>query len=267
MGASSKTFVRLIDLKRSGLIGVGMRMVELGAQNIFQSSGEDLHAFISEFRDEPCAADIEELERIAAGGTMATLMKLCGVDYLALDIFEAEDCMLFDLNTDGVPEHLRGKFDLVTNLGTSEHVIDQYRVFLTIHELTKTGGLIYHDVPMGGYFYHGYFSYTPLFFNHLALANDYDVVFKRFSKVLIAAPLVQQATAELIDGGWPDTGYHDVGIEYIFRKTIDAPFRVPVDVGTSVALNREFVESKRSDAVILRAPESLVGFSSEPADD
>jgi hypothetical protein len=262
MGASAKTFARLIDLKRRGLIGVGIRMVELGSQNISHTSGEGLRSFISEFRDEPCTADIEELERIAAGGpmasrgTMATLMKLCGVGYLALDIFEAEDCMLFDLNTDSVPKDLRGQFDLVTNFGTSEHVIDQYRTFMAIHELSKPGGLIYHDVPMGGYFYHGYFSYTPLFFNHLALANGYDVLFQWFSKVPFAAPLVQQATAELTEAGWPDTGYHDVGIEYIFRKTTDAPFRIPVDFGTSVALNREFIESKRSDAVILRLPES-----------
>src|SRR5580704_2534426 len=189
MGASAKTFARLIDLKQAGLIGVGTRMVELGSQNISHTSGEDLRTFISEFRDEPSAANSAELERIAAGGTMASLMNLCGVTYLALDIFEAEDTMLFDLNTDRVPEHLRGQFDLVTNFGTSEHVIDQYRVFETVHELVKPRGVIYHDVPMGGYFYHGYFSYTPLFFNHMALANGYEVVFKHFSKVPIAAPL------------------------------------------------------------------------------
>lgn len=164
--------------------------------------------------------------------------------------------MLFDLNTDSVPEYLCGKFDLVTNFGTSEHVIDQYRTFRTVHDLTTWGGLIYHDLPMGGYFYHGYFSYTPLFFNHLALANGYDVVFQWFSKVPIAAPLYRGATAELTEAGWPDTGYHDVGIEYIFRKTTDAPFRIPVDVGTSVTVNREFVEGRRNDVVILRLPES-----------
>ena len=69
---------------------------------------------------------------------MASLMKLCGVSYLALDIFEAENCMLFDLNTDSVPDHLHGQFDLVTNFGTSEHVLDQYRVFSTVHDLQKS---------------------------------------------------------------------------------------------------------------------------------
>jgi Methyltransferase domain len=256
MGASAKTFSRLIDLKRRKMIGIGTRMVELGSQNISGTSGEEVRSFISEFRGEPCSVDGAALERIACGGTMASLMRLCGVSYLALDIFKAEGCMLFDLNTDSVPGYLRGKANLVTNFGTSEHVIDQYQTFRTIHDLTKPGGLIYHDLPMGGFFYHGYFSYTPLFFNHLALANGYDVIFQWFSKVPIAAPLYRDAPAELTEAGWPDAGYHDVGIEYIFRKTTDASFRVPVDAGTSLAVNREFVEGKRSDVVILRPPNS-----------
>jgi hypothetical protein len=254
MGASAKTLLRLIDLKRAGRIGVGTRMIELGSQNISQTSGQDLLTFMREFREEPSAATTADLDNIANGGTMASFMKLCDVNYLALDIFEAENTLLFDLNTDNVPEHLRGQFDLVTNFGTSEHVIDQYRVFAVVHALAKPQGIIYHDVPMGGYFYHGYFSYTPLFFNHLALANGYKIVFRHFSKVPITAPLAQESTDELTENGWPDPGYHDVGIEYIFQKTTAAAFRIPIDAGTSVALNREFVEGKRSDALILRAP-------------
>jgi hypothetical protein len=254
MGASAKTLLRLIDLKRAGQIGIGTRMVELGSQNISHATGEDLLTFMREFRNEPNAIETADLDRIATGGTMASFMKLCGASYLALDIFEAENTLLFDLNTDSVPEHLRGQFDLVTNFGTSEHVIDQYRVFASVHALAKPQGIIYHDLPMGGYFYHGYFSYTPLFFNHLAITNDYEIVFRHFSKVPITAPFVQETTEELNQNGWPDPGYHDVGIEYIFRKTTDAAFRIPVDVGTSVGLNRAFVESKRPDALILRAP-------------
>ena len=117
--------------------------------------------------------------------------------------------------------------------------------------------MIYHDVPMGGYFYHGYFSYTPLFFNHLIAANGYEIVFKWFSKVRLDAPLPNPSTSELTECGWPDDGYHDVGIEYIFQKTSDAGFRVPVDVGTSVALDRAFVEGRRSDAIILRVPPGM----------
>lgn len=246
-----------MDLQRAGDIGIGSRMLELGSQNIGNTTGEELRTFITEFCGEPCRADNGELDRIAAGGTMASLMKLCGVSYLALDIFEAEHCMLFDLNTDSVPQHLHGQFDLVTNFGTSEHVLDQYHVFSVMHDFAKAGGVIYHDVPMGGYFYHGYFSYTPLFFNHLIAANGYEIIFKWFSKVRIDDPLQHPPTPELADGGWPDAGYHDVGIEYIFRKTSDAGFRVPVDAGTSVGLDRGFVEGRRSDAVILRLPPEL----------
>lgn len=94
-------------------------------------------------------------------------MNACGFKYCALDIFDAEDTILFDLNLHEVPKNLHQQFDLVTNFGTTEHVINQLLAMKTIHNLAKSGGIIYHDLPMSGYHYHGYFSYTPLFFFQL----------------------------------------------------------------------------------------------------
>ncbi len=254
MGVSQKTLRRLLEFRQAGLIGPGSRMVELGSQNVqCEAGGAHVEAFIAEFAGRPVAADPAELDWIASGGTMARLMKFCGVKYLAIDIFEAEDTLLFDLNTDAVPRRLQCKFDIVTNFGTSEHVLDQRRAFETVHDFTKPGGIIYHDVPMGGYFYHGYFAYTPLFFNHLAAANNYEIIFRHFSKAPLGDPLTRGWTDELRDNGWPDPGYHDVGIEFVFRKTTDERFRLPVEVGTSVAVDRKFLESKRADIKILGA--------------
>jgi SAM-dependent methyltransferase len=252
MGASVKTLRRLLDLKRAGYIGEGSRMMELGSQNLnCELGGEYLSSFVKEFRGTAAKLDIVELDRVAAGGTMASLMKLCGLEYVAADIFDAENTLLFDLNTDEVPNDLRGSFDLVTNFGTTEHVFDQYRCFRTIHEFTKPGALMYHDLPMGGYFYHGFFSYTPLLFNHIAIANHYEILFRHFSKVPADAPPQHQASAELREHGWPDAGFHDVGIEFILKRTDAAGFRLPVEVQTSLAVDRAFLERKRSDIVIV----------------
>jgi hypothetical protein len=124
------------------------------------------------------------------------------------------------------------EFDLVTNFGTSEHVLNQFNVFQTMHDFTRDNGLMYHDVPMGGYFFHGYFLYTPMFFLHLARANDYEVIFRRYWKAPDKGQALD-APEELTRHGWPDTWTQDVGIEFIFRKTGLAPFRVPVEIGTS----------------------------------
>lgn len=48
-----------------------------------------------------------------------------GFDYTAFDIFEAPNTRLMDLNIHFVPPDLQSKFDLVTNYGTTEHVLNQ----------------------------------------------------------------------------------------------------------------------------------------------
>jgi SAM-dependent methyltransferase len=255
MGASRKNLERPLDLKKAGAIGEGSRMLELGLQDLSCDRGGDYLAwFVEQFRGSSVSLDKADLERLAVRGTMSRLMKLCGIDYLAIDIVSKDpDIVLFDLNTDPVPDQLRARFDLVTNLGTTEHVFDQYRSFLAIHEFTKPGGIVYHDLPMGGYFYHGLFSYTPLFFDHLARANEYDILFRHFSKVPAASAPHHPASNELKANGWPDPGYHDIGVEYIFRRTHAGPFRIPIEE-SSDPVDQDFLKTKRSDIVILPIP-------------
>lgn len=252
MGASTKTLLRLVSLRRAGLLGPGSRMVELGAQNLHCGGGKaDLATFVSDFTGKPCRLDDATLSALASGGPMSQVMRHVGIDYLALDIFEYESTMLFDLNTDSVSEEMRGAYDLVTNFGTTEHIIGQHNAMKVMHDLAKPSGLIYHDLPMGGYFYHGYFSYNPLFFHHLASSNEYEIVFRHFSKVPAHTPYGTSAGPELRENGWPDEGYHDVGIEYIFKKSSARAFRVPIEVGTSHSFDRDFLLSRTPDIAII----------------
>lgn len=105
----------------------------------------------------------------------------------------------------------------------------------TIHELTKVGGIIYHDLPMGGYHTHGYFCYNPIFFRDLAAANSYEIVFQRYSQNTSEYPAPDFMRAN----GYPSTGWLDAGIEFIWRKAADSPFRMPLETGTSLGLNPE----------------------------
>jgi len=67
------------------------------------------------------------------------------------------------------------KFDLVTNFGTTEHICNQGNVFENMHDLCNINGIMIGIVPFQGALNHGYFNYQPLFFEHIALANDYDM--------------------------------------------------------------------------------------------
>jgi hypothetical protein len=73
-----------------------------------------------------------------------------------------------------VPDEHRGAYDLIANLGSTEHIFDQVNVFRCIHDFAKVGGIFWHSVPAVGYYNHKY-NYHPLFFVFLARANEYCI--------------------------------------------------------------------------------------------
>ena len=69
-----------------------------------------------------------------------------------------------------------GKYDFVTNHGTSEHLLNQQNFFKVVHDLTKPGGLMLHAVPFTAHIEHGFFNYQPNFFEALARYNSYKLL-------------------------------------------------------------------------------------------
>ena len=70
--------------------------------------------------------------------------------------------------------HHTQQYDLVTNLGTAEHVFNQARVFRTIHELCKPEGVMLHALPGNAWGNHGLYRYTRAFLDALEAANHYE---------------------------------------------------------------------------------------------
>jgi hypothetical protein len=243
MGVGLKVLIEMRRLADEGRLPFGGEIVELGSQNLYCAGhGAILREQAAYFASRapggargPVPSEAE-YERLADGGLMATLMAACGFDYQALDIFEAERTTLFDLNVDAPGKALAGRFDLVTNFGTTEHVINQLRCFRTMHELARVGGILYHDLPHGGFPDHGYFHYTPRFFEDLARANDYAVEALRISQGESRRP-----TDALRALGYRTESYFDFGVEAVLRKTGDRPFAVPLETSTSRVLDVGFL--------------------------
>lgn len=99
--------------------------------------------------------------------------------YLALDVNTDMGAKVVDLNKPIRGHHydLIGKFDLVTNNGTGEHIFNQDAVFENIHDLCKVGGAMLHILPVGPWVNHGFFNYNPILFRDLAAANGYEWLF------------------------------------------------------------------------------------------
>jgi len=98
-------------------------------------------------------------------------------EYNSIDADGERGSLIFDLNLN-IKEHYNfdKKYDLVTNIGTSEHVFNQNSCFENIHNLTNDDGYMLHIVPFEGGFNHGFINYNPILFYDLAIYNNYEII-------------------------------------------------------------------------------------------
>ncbi len=114
-----------------------------------------------------------------------------GLDYAAIDIDGSASSIPLDLNYDDVPADAKGKYGLVTNFGTTEHVANQLNAFKVIHDLTAHQGIMIHHLPAQGNFVHGLISYDFKFFWMLGRSNGYKFIFADFAYALPPRKLPQ----------------------------------------------------------------------------
>jgi hypothetical protein len=97
-------------------------------------------------------------------------------EYVAIDVNNNMGAVIADLN-EPISSHIIGKYDLVTNNGTGEHLFDQCMVFTNAHDLCKLAGVMLHVLPFSPWINHGFYSYNPILFRDLAAANGYRIMF------------------------------------------------------------------------------------------
>lgn len=67
-------------------------------------------------------------------------------------------------------------FDMITNLGTTEHVSKQEPCWRNIHNLLKQGGVLVSMTPLNGnWWWHGEWYPTELFYESFAGLNGYRI--------------------------------------------------------------------------------------------
>ncbi len=173
---------------------------------------------------------------------LSELTDLIGIDYDSIDVCPGLKTKILDLNFDRLPYRLRSRYDVVMNFGTTEHIFNQWNCFEVIHDAAKVGGVMYHQLPASGYLDHGYFCYTPLFFNDLAAANDYkvedlfihpagNIKLNELGLSLRAQGTIFEHTSSLPD----DNRIPSLNIHVVLLKTSDAPFRTSLEIATSHA--------------------------------
>ena len=105
------------------------------------------------------------------------LLKMMGfadIETLDYSDFEGADHVV-DLNHDGLPEYLHGKFDVVLDSGTLEHVFHVPNAMKNIASLVKVGGRIIFLSPSSNHMDHGFYMFSPTFFADYFLANKFEI--------------------------------------------------------------------------------------------
>lgn len=230
MGTSIDDVYFARSLAEQGLIPKDAFLIDLGAQEF--NGGIDifkLHDMMAQFLAEENfdKLSIRDFTKLRFS---SQIFQLLGFKYLALDVYESESSIVFDLNHDAVPGELQGAGHLVQNFGTTEHVFNQANCFKVIHDMTSPdGGIMWHNLPMSDFFYHGFFKYDIKFFDRLLIANKYELVHLRIDQAAgsMAVPDI------LFEKGLPPTEAKDTGVNILLRRTSPAPFKFPLDYDDS----------------------------------
>ena len=133
------------------------------------------------------------------------------------------EALKWDLNTTQCPDEYVGQFDIVSNHGTTEHLLGQVNSFKLMHDLMKVGGISIHVLPCLEV-NHGFFSYSPVLFNCLAEQNDYEIVGFYISPCMHSSQLMTLT---------PYTGtvsIYPCYVHSILKKTNNDEFKIPLQI-------------------------------------
>lgn len=215
MGVTNPALRIIANMAASKLFdGRDSSVIELGSQDL-HCQDQAIYRGLFDAFGLPEYAD----GRFTYGDSSRALFHALGWRYHCIDLDGRVDTLGWDLNDATCPDDFKGRFTLVTNHGTTEHLIGQHNAFRLMHDLTAVGGFMMHTLPCTGAVNHGFFRYSPLFFQCLAVANSYETVHFYLTDFNVLA-------------GYGD-GQDFPGFCYIMtvlKKTNDSTFRTPLQI-------------------------------------
>lgn len=232
------------------------RVFDVGSQNLLVASPEEITDFVLAHRPKIDREELDNLakklsERSELGHNDTTLylgevLDLTEIDYVSIDIYQGHKTHIFDLNFQSTPAEYADAFDVVLNFGTTEHVFNQYNSFKVMHETSKCGAYMFHQVPSIGYIDHGYFMYSPRTFVELAEANGYSLLdlwftgpqghAKLFDAVSYRPDIRSPAREDSRADDWENMPIPNAVINVLLRKEQGGPFLLSVDATTSAGM-------------------------------
>jgi hypothetical protein len=146
--------------------------------------------------------------------------------YRCIDLGKQYGAIPHDLNQPFTDESLFGQFDLVTDHGTNEHVFNIAETYRTMHRMCKSGGIIVIEQALYGG--NGYYNFDLSFFEGMAAANNYSILFCSYAVTTRTNNVITQhhipISRDLLNAiDWSKIWY--VEICYVFRKNSKDDFK------------------------------------------
>ena len=242
-------FALLEYLTEKGYLTKGSRLLDVGSQNLLNCTLEGMTQFAERFRDAPLSnVDRKEIARQFYFSTprpgertlfVGEYLELTDISYRGIDVCPAPFTDIVDLNRETVPADQRQSYDVVLNLGTTEHIVGQINAHRYIHDALKVGGIALHQPPSVGWCNHGYYAYHPRFYRDLAEANGYEILDIWYSQSgeglsldtdLPARPAIDPLGE---DQRAPEMIVPWYNLNVVMRKTTDRPFQLKLELATS----------------------------------
>ena len=179
MGLGPDVLALYRQMKLLGAFDKVTEVIELGSQGVWCPDPRLLTGLFEAF-GKPVPSPQELQPYLNSDGTgyasSRHLHEHLGFNYTCIDLDGNFGSLQLDLNFDPAPADFRNRYDLTTNHGTTEHLLNQYNAFKVIHDVTRPGGMMLHALPFTVHLDHGFFNYQPNFFEALARYNSYKTL-------------------------------------------------------------------------------------------
>ena len=121
--------------------------------------------------------EYDDIKEINGHVDAVTFFKCLGfAEVYAMDVSDYEGAdVVFDLNSEVLPDELQMKFDYIIDGGTCEHVFNIANALNNIVGMLKIGGKVYHYLPSNDWINHGFYSISPCLLNDFYTDNGFKI--------------------------------------------------------------------------------------------
>lgn len=156
-------------------------VLTLGKQEVWLTH-EQFTTMAAEFgveldrRVEPSKSHHPEMAKRNLISDTCLFRSLGALECHSLDCSDFEEAgFVFDLNRSDVPAELVGRFDLIVDAGTLEHIFHLPNVLNNLFTMLRPGGRVMHQAPSSNHLDHGFFMFCPTLFWDFYCANQFDI--------------------------------------------------------------------------------------------